>query len=390
MIAHDGPFEAAGTATYPGHVFYLAPRGKPDERVCVCNVVKGTSIYFFDPFTEDAGEPGRCKTYSQHRSLDELSADDRLSYDQHKFNLEFGEKYRDFTGSEWLTMYPRSPPNHKIWRADYFGQEHHVQTKETQFVSLPPEEALPKMGMQDLRRNATDPLPLKEYRSPEPVMNMTLKTVSCAPRAFEITDFLSEVEVDHILDLAHKKTLKLSTVGNADSAKADEATRTSTNTWISRYSSPILDTIYRRAADALRLDEALLRHRSNDEYPELGSNQPLSEDIQLVHYDVSEQYTAHHDFQYTDGQAPNSPSRSINVLLYLNEGMEGGETSFPKWRNAETSDAFDVKPQKGKAVIFYMRTPDGNLDDLTQHAALPIIEGEKYLANLWIWDPIKL
>jgi prolyl 4-hydroxylase len=323
--------------------------------------------------------------------LDELSEEDRLSYEQHKFNLEFGAKYREFTrGTEWLTMYPRSPPRHKIWRADYFGQEHTVQTQETYFVEMPPEYDLPKVTMEKLRRNASDPVALKEYRSHAPVMNLTLTTVSCAPRAFEIIDFLSEVEVDHILNLANKKNLRLSTTGSNSDEKADTDTRTSTNTWLTRYSSPIVDAIYRRAADALRLDEALLRHRSPNEYPELGSNQPLSEDLQLVHYDVSEQYTAHHDFGYTDGQHPDSPSRSINVLLYLNEGMEGGETSFPKWRNAETSDAFDVKPVKGKAVIFYMRTPDGNLDDLTQHAALPIVEGEKWLANLWIWDPIKL
>lgn len=105
-------------------------------------------------------------------------------------------------------------------------------------------------------------------------------------------------------------------------------------------------------------------------------------DLQLVHYDVSEQYTAHHDFGYTDVKAAESPSRSINMILYLNEGMQGGETSFPRWRNAETTGGLDAKPLKGKALIFYMRTPDGNLDDLTQHAALPIIEGEKYMTNL--------
>ena len=138
------------------------------------------------------------------------------------------------------------------------------------------------------------------------------------------------------------------------------------------------------------MDEALLRHRAADEYPELGNRQPLSEDLQLVHYDVGEQYTAHHDFGYTDLQAPESPSRSINMILYLNEDMEGGETSFPRWRNAETTGGLDVKPKKGSAALFYMVTPDGNRDDLTQHAALPVIRGEKLMTNLWIHDPIKL
>jgi prolyl 4-hydroxylase len=35
-------------------------------------------------------------------------------------------------------------------------------------------------------------------------------------------------------------------------------------------------------------------------------------------------------------------------------------------------------------MIFYMINPDGNLDDLTQHAAIPVLEGEKYFVNLRI------
>jgi prolyl 4-hydroxylase len=66
---------------------------------------------------------------------------------------------------------------------------------------------------------------------------------------------------------------------------------------------------------------------------------------------------------------------------------QGGETSFPRWVNAEYRSALTVKPKKGKAVLFYNFLPDGNLDDLSQHAALPVLKGEKWLTNLWIWDP---
>jgi len=118
-------------------------------------------------------------------------------------------------------------------------------------------------------------------------------------------------------------------------------------------------------------------------------------------------------------------SRSINLCLYLNEGMEGGETSFVRWRNAETDQGLDMKPEKGKAMIFYSTSditlcefvclqmmlcltrlydlfpppcffilavvnPDGNRDDLSAHAARPVRAGEKYFANLWIWDPYRL
>ena len=48
---------------------------------------------------------------------------------------------------------------------------------------------------------------------------------------------------------------------------------------------------------------------------------------------------------------------------------------------------FKVQPGKGSAVLFYNLLEDGNGDDLALHAALPVNEGEKWLANFWVWDP---
>lgn len=129
-------------------------------------------------------------------------------------------------------------------------------------------------------------------------------------------------------------------------------TRTSKNTWLRRHCSPILDAIIKRAADVLRIDEALMRRRMSDEWPNFaGGTGSITEDLQLVHYNVGEQYTGHHDFGYPDAR-PNAPSRSINLCMYLNEGMRGGETAFPRWRNAHTTDGIKAVPEKGKAMIF--------------------------------------
>jgi prolyl 4-hydroxylase len=46
-----------------------------------------------------------------------------------------------------------------------------------------------------------------------------------------------------------------------------------------------------------------------------------------------------------------------------------------------------VHPGKGNAILFYNILEDGNVDDLALHAALPVGQGEKWLANVWIWDP---
>ncbi len=82
-----------------------------------------------------------------------------------------------------------------------------------------------------------------------------------------------------------------------------------------------------------------------------------------------------------DGQ----PSRFATMLFYLNDGMVGGETSFPRWLNAKTSKGLKVKPKAGKAILFYNVLPDGNYDERSQHAAEIVIKGEKWLTNLWVW-----
>ena len=45
---------------------------------------------------------------------------------------------------------------------------------------------------------------------------------------------------------------------------------------------------------------------------------------------------------------------------------------------------FKVHPGKGSAVLFYNLLEDGNGDDLALHAALPVKQGEKWLANFWV------
>lgn len=210
-------------------------------------------------------------------------------------------------------------------------------------------------------------------------------------RAASIRDkeLSDKTEADHILMLANRThEMHQSTTGDSGGRPSDhDNTRTSQNTWVAREESPIIDTIYRRVADAVQIDEALLRRRLPEEHPEIKTKGSIAEQLQMVHYSPGEEYTAHHDFGYNKMHLPHQPSRSINMLLYLNDVEEGGETQFPRWLNAETREGLNVKPEKGKAVLFFMILPDGNSDDLTQHAALPVIRGEKWMTNLWIWDP---
>jgi prolyl 4-hydroxylase len=107
-----------------------------------------------------------------------------------------------------------------------------------------------------------------------------------------------------------------------------------------------------------------------------------AEDMQVVKYINGQHYDSHHDW----GVSGYPESRYITLLLYLTDQKNedaGGETSFPKGNNG---GGFKIKPKKGSAVLFYNLLEDGNGDDLALHSALPCVDGEKWLANFWVWD----
>ena len=206
-------------------------------------------------------------------------------------------------------------------------------------------------------------------RGTEPV-HFEWKVLSVAPKVLELggDKFLSDFEIEHIKEIA-TPLLERSVTG---AGGHENTARTSSNAWVKRSMSDVLDWIFRRLADAVKVDEGHL-------WDTIGS-----ESVQVVHYDVGQQYKAHHDWRTNRLQ-----TRFATFLIYLTD-MEspdaGGETEFPKARD-ENGNKLKVHPGGGRAAMFYDMLEDGNVDDLTLHAALPVKEGEKWLANVWIWDP---
>ncbi len=381
-IADLPPFQAAGTATFPVHRFFFSKRnGDTKDIVHRVHIQPNQNLYIYDAFEEG------------HAEVEDLTDDLLELYNLQKKNLYFAKEYRKFTGRDWISFYPTTKkPIYKMWNADYFGQQHWVTTTETHFVVEPPEDLLTQMTHDEMFRDRVqhpDIRNLTEYRSKEPLLNMTMTVLSVSPRVFEVKSFLSQQEVDHIVHMATGMKLSLSTTSATDGkdATSNSKSRTSHNSWVGRARSPIMDSIYTRAADLMRLDEALLRQRHKDEIPEIDHRSSNAEDLQLVHYARSEEYTAHHDFTYPPIHSRGQPARWSTLLLYLNEGMEGGDTCFPRYVNAETTGKLCVTPEIGKAVLFYDQLPDGNMDDFSQHAAEPVRKGEKWLINLWTWNP---
>ena len=71
--------------------------------------------------------------------------------------------------------------------------------------------------------------------------------------------------------------------------------------------------------------------------------------------------------------------RLLTFFIYLNDVEEGGETFFPSF-------GAKVEPRAGRAVV-WNNVVDRSVDiePQTRHAAMPVIRGEKYSINYWIW-----
>jgi prolyl 4-hydroxylase len=328
---HLGLGQETTTNTYEGHEFFFTDYHNKDKVYARFRMHSGQVFYV----VEDPNQPAPAELKSQT---------DR--------EVRFIRDYSEKNGIPWRHYYgpngPRPPPIHFMWPATQIGQVHAVTSSHGYW---------------------TCDGSVSECQSLHPV-HLELEVISLAPRAFVINNFLNGFEVDAIIAAANSR-LHHSSVGDTETGAFESDVRTSSNAWLPRSLNHITETLFRRAADVLQIDEKRLQRSDS------------AEDMQVVHYQDGQRYDAHHDW----GVSGYPESRYLTLLLYLSD-MEspnaGGETSFPK---ADGGRGIKVHPGKGNAVLFYNLLPDGNGDDLALHAALPVWIGEKWLANFWVWDP---
>jgi prolyl 4-hydroxylase len=103
-----------------------------------------------------------------------------------------------------------------------------------------------------------------------------------------------------------------------------------------------------------------------------GTDVAQGEPLQVLRYRPGGEYKPH--FDAIPGFAN---QRILTMIVWLNEGYEGGETMFLK-------TGMKVKGRTGDALLFRNALADGMRDPDAAHAGLPVTRGEKLIASRWI------
>lgn len=103
-----------------------------------------------------------------------------------------------------------------------------------------------------------------------------------------------------------------------------------------------------------------------------GTEPGWGEPLHILRYAPDQEYRPH-----LDALTGATNQRRWTVLVYLNDGFEGGETEFPQLGLA-------ARGAVGDALVFDNADVDGRPDPRTVHAGRPVAAGTKWLATRWI------
>lgn len=326
--------------SFVGHTWYTSHSRKPVKRFSVHNqmVVIEESKFQYSLTTTEA------------RRAAEALREERKE--------RFRAQYMRRTGREWEQVYPRGSVMFPMYNPGTVGECYDVPIRTPSWQENrhgPPDGNLHRI--------------LAKERTQE---TLKLRAMSLSPVVLMVNNLLSADECRHIIDIS-RNDMKPSAVTTKATVSS---VRKSSNTFLPRWKSPVVNNLFNRVADLCRLDRAYLRHDMCAEF------------LQVVKYTPGQYYKEHHDYlqpvYYDD--SPNvqkGNNRLITVLLYLRCADEGGTTDFPMAEGGRVV----VVPEPGSATLFYNMLPDGNLDNRSLHCGTKITKGEKWIANLWIWCP---
>ncbi|GGH67355.1 hypothetical protein GCM10010975_37080 [Comamonas phosphati] len=182
------------------------------------------------------------------------------------------------------------------------------------------------------------------------------------PRIVVFGNLLTAQECEAIIEAARPRMLRSLTVDNQSGGEAVNDDRTSHGMFFQRGENDVVRKLEKRIARLL--------------------NWPVEngEGLQVLHYHPGAEYKPHHDY-FAPGE-PGTPTilkrggqRVGTLVMYLNEPLRGGGTTFPEV-------PLQVMPRRGNAVFFSYDRPDPATRTL--HSGAPVQEGEKWIATKWL------
>ncbi|MDT7928647.1 2OG-Fe(II) oxygenase [Tepidimonas sp.] len=182
------------------------------------------------------------------------------------------------------------------------------------------------------------------------------------PRLAVLGNVLSDEECAALIRAAESRLKRSRTVQTKTGGEELNADRTSDGMFFRRGESPLIQRIEARLS---RLVHWPVEN---------------GEGLQVLRYRPGAVYKPHYD--YFDPSAPGTAriterggQRVATLVIYLNEPVRGGGTTFP-------DVGLEVLPQRGHAVFFAYDQPDPAT--LTLHGGAPVLEGEKWVATKWL------
>ena len=249
-----------------------------------------------------------------------------------------------------------------------------------------------------------------------------MKVISLNPRVFDIFNFFDKSESDDLVTRALAETspshrIKRSTTGTGENTVF--AKRTSENGFDTHGMTAI--KVKKRCMTLLGFDEYMEGH---------------TDGLQVLRYNKTTAYVPHMDYMedpskkelYDYDSAKKGGNRFATILLYMSDMAEGagGETVFSEaysddvpegerkdlntalkelrasggaaglkkgsWEEtmvAKCRSRLAIRPHSARAVLFYSQFPNGKEDPMSMHGGCPVLDGEKWAANLWTWSAIR-
>lgn len=183
----------------------------------------------------------------------------------------------------------------------------------------------------------------------------------------EIFDLLTPNECKQLIAYAKKKGLNDSDVlsyGTSSGTEVNSDYRKSKTSWVYDSEHPIVMKIaqYSQQITGIPIE-----------------NQEM---LQIAQYEPNGKFNEHfdacvyNDKQYCEKMNNYAGQRRSTLLVYLNDDFTGGETEF-------VDIGLKIKPEQGKAILFWNVDENENLMLKSKHRGNPVLKGEKWICTKW-------